>query len=207
MDKDLQQIHNKIIDISYKYKASHISSCLTASNILREIYTKKKRDDAMILSSGHAFLALAAVLEWKYGYNAEELFLKHGTHPKRDISDRVYFSTGSLGTGICASLGFALADRTKDVYCLISDGECAEGSVWESLNFAREAKLDNLKVYVNMNGYTAYSEIDEIALGKRLMAFYDKINLRFTGVPYECLQGLQGHYKVLTEAEYNEIRY
>ena len=49
--------------------------------------------------------------------------MKHGTHPHRDLEDKIYCSTGSLGMGIGIAVGMALADRSKNVYCLISDGE------------------------------------------------------------------------------------
>ena len=62
------------------------------------------------------------------------------------------------------------------MFIVISDGECYEGSVWEALHFAEEAKLDNLKIYVNANGYAAYREVDIENLEQRLKSFNSNIH-------------------------------
>ena len=203
MNEDLKKIHKRIIDISYRNKASHISSCLTASNI---IYNIKQENDLFILSSGHAFLGLACVLEWKYGFDAEDLFLRHGTHPKRNIKDKVFFSTGSLGHGICASVGFALSNRNRDVYCLCSDGECGEPNIFSALKLVRNFKLNNFKVYFNINGFSAYDQIDYPYLSNILTTIWNQSNIRFTNLQdFPILDGIQGHYKVLSENEYKKL--
>lgn len=202
----MNALKNRILEISYKNKSSHISSCLTAVDIIDDIYKIKKSNEPFILSSGHAFLGLAVVLEAKGIANAEELIEKHGVHPTRDIENDIWYTTGSLGCGITAACGFALADRTRNVYCLISDGECAESDVFSSLQFAKNNKLDNLHVYVNINGYSAYSKIDVDDLIARLKVFWDKINICLTdndSIPF--LGGLNGHYKVLSQEEYTTL--
>ena len=73
--------------------------------------------------------ALYVVLEKYFGIDAEELLEKHGHHPHRDELNKLHCSTGSLGQGITVAVGRAIANPNRDVYCLISDGECAEGSV------------------------------------------------------------------------------
>ena len=85
------------------------------------------------------------------GKNAEELFIKHGGHPHRDEKNGIYCSTGSLGLGITVAVGRALANKNRKVYVLISDGESAEGSVWEALRFIKESNLSNIEIYVNVN--------------------------------------------------------
>ncbi len=202
----MNPLKNRILDISFARRLSHISSCLTAVDIIAEIYDKRKPDDPFILSCGHAFLALAVVLDSKGLANAEDLVDRHGVHPTRDMANGVWYTTGSLGCGITAACGFALADKTRDVYCLISDGECAEADVFSSLNFAREQGLNNLHVYVNINGYSAYAKLDAEHLIARLLVTWDKVNIRRTdndSIPF--LGGLDGHYKVLTEAEYRML--
>src|SRR5581483_1841765 len=129
----LSKLERRIIDIAYEKKLSHLSSCLTVLNLIDSIYKVKKEKDIFVLSNGHAALALYCVLEKVYFKNAEALFDKHGVHPNRDLDDKIYCSTGSLGSGITLAVGMALADRTRDVYVIMSDGECAEGSVWEAL--------------------------------------------------------------------------
>src|SRR3990167_1749428 len=65
----------------------------------------------------------------------------------------------------------ALADRSKKVFCMISDGECAEGSIWESLRIASQLELENLIILVNTNGWGAYDPINLADLIKRIRAF------------------------------------
>lgn len=203
----------RILEISYKHKLSHIGSCLTILPILIEIFEAKFDDDIFILSCGHAGLAYYAILEQLHEeVDAEDLFLKSGIHPERGMLDKEYFdfTTGSLGMGIGAAVGFALADRERDVYCVISDGELAEGVVYESLNFIKKHKLNNLKVYVNANGYGAYDSIDLYGLYNledRVKVLCPQVKFRRTskelvtfGVSY--LNGLNGHYDTLDKGHY-----
>ncbi len=202
MNKELKR---KIVEISYKHKLSHLGSCLSAVDIIADIYQEKRPDEKFILSEGHAGLALYVVLE-KHGIAwAERLLEEHGIHPSRDEKNGLYCSTGSLGQGLPIAVGMAMADRHKNVYCLISDGECAEGSVWEALRIAEEQQLRNLKVYVNMNGWSAYDPIDTTRLTRRLKDFELDIRIYNTRLPeMTLLWGLAAHYIVLSEDLYKE---
>src|SRR3990167_4248160 len=108
----------KILDISKKLGLSHIGSSLTALPIIEEIYKIKKPDEKFVLSNGHAHLAHLVVRE-KY----EEIKIDkiHDIHC--NFKDGCDVSTGSLGQGLPIAVGMALADRSRNVYCLISDGE------------------------------------------------------------------------------------
>jgi len=192
----MNQLHNRIIEISKKHHLSHLGSNLTAVDIIDEIYQLKGEDDPFILSSGHAGLALYTVLEKYYGFDAEKLYLKHGTHPHQDMEDKIYCSTGSLGMGIGVAVGMALADRTKNVYCLISDGEAFEGSVYEAANVIRKYKVSNLKVYCNWNGYSAYDSVHDWMLAN-ICTIFPEINIRHTNVEDYGLIGLSAHYITL----------
>ena len=141
-------------------------------------------EDIFILSSGHSSLALFVVLEDKFGFDAQELYEKHGTHPKLDEKHHIYCSTGSLGMGITVAVGRALANRDRNVYVLITDGESNEGSVWESLRFAHDHKLDNLKIHCNANGWSAYDSMDIDYLEKRLLAFYPDVVVNIETHPF-----------------------
>ena len=144
-----------------------------------------------------------AVLEKYEGKNAEELFIKHGGHPHRCIEDGIHCSTGSLGLGITVAVGKAIANKNKKVYVLISDGECAEGSIWESLRFIQENNINNIKIYVNVNGYAAYDKVDSKYLVDRLQTFLPNINIEYTTVnQYPFLRGLNAHYHVMSEEDY-----
>ena len=196
-------LKKRILEIAYKHKLGHLGSYLSAAGIVDEIYENKDPNDIFILSSGHAALALYAALEKYEGKNAEELFLKHGGHPHRDEENGIYCSTGSLGLGITVAVGRALANKNRRVHVLISDGESAEGSVWEALRFIKESNLSNIEVYVNVNGYAAYDKVDIKYLVDRLKVFLPTINIRYTSVnQYPFLRGLNAHYHVMSEEDY-----
>jgi transketolase len=199
-------LKKRILDIAYKYKLSHLGSYLSSVDIIDEIYQKKKSDDIFILSSGHAALALYAILEKYEGRDAEFLFNKHGGHPHRDEDNGIYCSTGSLGLGITIAVGRALANPKRKVYVLLSDGECAEGSVWEALRFIHDQNIKNIEVYVNINGYAAYDKINIEYLTNRLNSFLPNINIRYTSVnQYPFLKGINAHYHVMSEEDYKSI--
>ena len=89
---------------------------------------------------------------------------------------------------------------------MISDGECAEGSIWEALRFIHTAQLSNLHVYVNINGMTAYEYINIPYLTERLKSFLPGINLRISSPRnFEFAQGLLTHYYVIKPEDYNSL--
>lgn len=196
-NKDLKR---RIIEISYKHNLSHLGSCLTAVDIIKEIYDQKKPNEPFILSAGHAGLAQYVVLEAMGGRNAEDIFLHHGVHPDRCGDCGIVCSTGSLGQGLPIAVGMAMGNRSKDVYCLISDGECAEGSIWESFRVINEHKLDNLKVYLNLNGWAAYKKFDEFSDFPVYPHFLNVIGTTVEQLPF--LKGQDAHYYVMKEEDY-----
>jgi transketolase len=197
---------DRIIEISYKKRLSHIGSSITTYPILEKIYTEKNKDDIVILSAGHAGIAQYVALEKFCNYNAEELFNTHGLHPHRDINRGIHVSSGSLGSAILVAVGMAFGNNTRNVYCVISDGECGEGSVWEALSFAHLNNLTNLKIYVNINGYSAYDTIDINYLEKKLLSFLPSIIICKTFHPnIEFMEGLKAHYYVLNEEDKTKL--
>tara|TARA_R110002110_G_scaffold26606_5_gene97585 strand:+ start:1019 stop:1675 length:657 start_codon:yes stop_codon:yes gene_type:complete len=199
----VEDLKERVLDIAFKHNLSHLGSYFSALGIIDEIYSEMEEDDIFILSCGHAAVALYVVLEKYHGKNAEKLFEKHGGHPHRDEKNEIYCSTGSLGLGLPVAVGRALADPNRNVYCLISDGESAEGSIWEALRFSHEQKIENLKIYCNINGYAAYEKVDTKYLTDRLNAFNPGINLRYTSVEqFPFLRGLNAHYHVMSEGDY-----
>lgn len=201
------ELAKRIIDISYQEKLSHLSSTLSALPIIEEIYEKKKEDEVFVLSNGHAGLALYVVLEKYYGIDPVELLHKHGIHPNRDITNHLYCSTGSLGSGLPIAVGHALARPDKKVYCLISDGECAEGSIWESLRFINDCPVDNIEVYVNINGQGAYDMIDPGELVSRLVTFLSRVEMRISEpLKWPFAEDLLTHYYVLKPEDYEQFK-
>jgi transketolase len=200
----MEPILNRILDIAHKHKLSHLGSYFSSVSIIDKIFKVKNKEDIFILSAGHSAVALYAVLEDVYGIDAEKLFLKHGGHPHRDEENKIYCSTGSLGLGLTVAVGRAMANNSRAVHCLISDGECAEGSIWEALRFIQEQQISNLFVYVNMNGYAAYDTINAKYLSDRLYAFLPAIRISYTNVEYfPFLRGLNAHYHVMTDEDYD----
>lgn len=192
----------RILDISKRLGLSHISSCLSVLPILEEIYEETPSIDRIylnrvILSGAHSHLA-HLILQEEYGYipidwDIEEL-IKKDIHCNRASGCNV--SGGSLGHGIGIGIGMALADSTTPVYVVTTDGALGEGSEWEALNLAREMELKNLKIIVNMNGYSATKQIDKDTLTTRLLAFYPDIDIRYT-YNTEEFDGIFGHYKTI----------
>ena len=99
----------------------------------------------------------------------------------------------------------ALANKDRKVHVLLSDGECAEGSVWESLRFIKDNHLDNIEIYVNANGYAAYDSVDVGYLEKRLKSFLPSINVvRTKGDVFPFLRGLNAHYHIMSKEDYEQ---
>lgn len=191
----MSTIHERINQISQKHGLSHLGSCHTAVDIIDAIYQIKKPDEPFVLSCGHAGLALYVVLEKHSGgtLDAEYLYLKHGTHPNRDMGDGIPVSTGSLGWGLAIALGMAMADRSKTVHCLISDGEAFEGTIWEVSNVMRRYKVTNLAVHMNYNGWAAYHAVDDRFIS-RVQMLMPGMLVHTTKLERYGLKGQEAHY-------------
>lgn len=200
-----RSLKRRIIEISYINRLSHLGSCLTAVDIIYEIFQQKKPEEKFILSSGHAGLALYVVLEAMGGRNAEEIFKHHGVHPDRCKECGLDCSTGSLGQGLPIAVGMALADRQKNVYCLISDGEATEGSIYEALSVAFTQKLDNLKIFENNNGWAAYHSTPIIGAAPFTYhgpPFVKQVLTNSDQLPF--LHGQDAHYLTMNEQQYQQ---
>ena len=152
--------------------SGHPGGSLSAADILTYLYfaemkvdpadPDRKERDRFVLSKGHAAPALYAVLAEKGYFPVEELLSlrKLGSmlqgHPDRKHIPGVDMSTGSLGQGISAAVGMALANHidgsTGRVYALLGDGELQEGLVWEAAMAASHYGLDDLTAFVDWNG-------------------------------------------------------
>lgn len=203
---------NRLLELTFKHNLSHLSSCLTTFPIVYEIYSRKEKDDIVILSNGHAGLAQYICMEAFDQCDAEQLLVKHGIHPTKD--DHIFCSTGSLGLGLPIAIGAALANTSRTVHCIISDGECCEGSIWESLYFLNKNNIVNLKIYVNANGISAYSFVDVKNLKKIIKSFQVK-NIKFIDTsnilkdhPTLGRLGIESHYiKIKDKQQLEEFKY
>lgn len=166
-----KQTRLRILELSYHSNFSHIGSCLSAVDLIDSVYKTKKPKEKFILSNGHAGIALYVILEKNKLIKNKQTTTKLNIHPDRNPNLGIYCSSGSLGHGLPIALGMALAEKKENVYCMISDGECAEGSIWETLRLVSEKKVNNLKIILNSNGWGAYDPIDTNRLIKRLKGF------------------------------------
>ncbi len=223
-----KKLRIRILELSYQSNLSHLGSCLSSVDLIEAVYKTKKKDEKFILSNGHAGIAWYAVLE-KYGYlKNPKIIKKLNIHPDRNMKHDIHVSTGSLGQGLPIALGMALANRSENIYCMISDGECTEGSIWEALRVGWEKKVLNLKIIVNANGWSAYNTVDLPYLLRRIKAFGYKIQkvdghdskkileslkkshdenptllFAYTSVEqFTFLKGQDAHYYILSKVDY-----
>ena len=198
-------LKKRLLKLLYEHKEEHVGSCFSCIDIIDDIFARKKLEDIFVLSNGHAAYALYCILEKYLGVDADKLVEKHLGHPNYDPANGIYCSTGSLGQGITIAAGAAVASPHKKVYVTITDGECAEGSVWEALRFIHDRNLNNIEVHVNANGYACYDPVDVDYLEKRCKAFLPSINFHRTKVgQLSFLRGIEAHYMKMTAEEYEQ---
>lgn len=179
----------------FNAKSGHPGGSFSAADIYTYLYYKVLNvnpadpdmpdRDRFVLSKGHCCPTLYAVLALKGYFSLEELpkLRKVGAmlqgHPDMKSTPGIDMSSGSLGQGISAACGMALAGKIDNknykVYTLLGDGECEEGQVWEALMFAANKKLDNLCVIIDSNGLQIDGPVEEVGglepLDKKLEAF------------------------------------
>lgn len=202
----LNKLERRIIDLSFKNRLTHVSSCLNVVNALAEIYSARKQDEPVVLGAGHASLALYITLESHGLCDAQEMIEKHGVHASRDMANGVWCSNGALGQAETVACGMALADRGRTVWLVTSDGACAEGAVWEAFNLAAKLRLMNLRVKIIANGLGAYGSIDISRLGEQLIASLYPVPfvIHKPVMPFAWLEGLNGHYLQISDAQHAE---
>jgi transketolase len=157
-------IRRKVLEMAVSAGKGHLGGTLSCVEILVALYYQiMKPEDKFILSKGHAAAALYCILADKGFFPIEELdtFCKDGSrlegHPNIRIPG-VLANSGSLGHGLSIGAGMALANvldnKKGNVYVLLSDGDCYEGSTWEAAQFAAHHRLRNLIAIVDRNGQT-----------------------------------------------------
>lgn len=184
----------------------HLGSAFATLPTLHEIYSNLDPTEKIVLSNGHAAAALYVELERYFQKDSSALFAEMGDHPHRNESWGIHCSSGSLGMGITVAVGLALAERERIVHCIISDGECAEGSTWEALRFAKANKLRNLNIYVIANGWAGYDSIDITELESQLEVFKSEVIIkREDNFPFDR-QGLSAHYMQMDDELYRKAK-
>lgn len=185
-DDELRKVANEvrkgIVVGTHAAKSGHPGGSLSAADILTYLYFEEmnidpkdpaKADrDRLVLSKGHAAPGLYAVLAARGYFPKEDLeTLRHiGSHlqghPNMNDTPGVDMSTGSLGQGVSAAVGMALASKVWNdgyrVFAILGDGEIEEGQVWEAAMFAGNHQLDNLCLVVDHNGLQIDGSIEEV---------------------------------------------
>ena len=151
----------KILELSQKVSALHLGgtfSCVEIMDCIFNILMKKDEKDYFIMSKGHGSILQYVILNFQgivsnkslSNYSKSDGHL--GVHP--EIKNKgINASTGSLGHGLAMSAGFALSNRKKLVYTVLSDGELQEGSTWEAAMVISNLKLNNIVMVVDNNDF------------------------------------------------------
>lgn len=184
--QDFSSARKRLLQMHFESGVGHIGGNLSALDAMLVVFHEfLGRDDAFILSKGHAAGALYTTLWSTGGLTGTELktFHRDNTllpgHPPAGGIPGIPFATGSLGHGLSLAAGTALGMRFKQsdarVFCLTSDGEWQEGSTWEALIFACHHRLNNLTVLVDHNNLQGFGSTAEVAsmspLWERLKGF------------------------------------
>ncbi len=195
LQKTANEVRKGIVTAVHGAKAGHPGGSLSAADIFTYLYfeemnvdpkdPRKADRDRFVLSKGHTAPGLYSALANRGYFPVEDLpTLRHlGSylqgHPCMQETPGVDMSSGSLGQGISAAVGMALAakmdNKTYRTYTLLGDGEIQEGQVWEAAMFAGHRKLDNLVVIVDNNGLQIDGKIDDVCspypIDKKFEAF------------------------------------
>ena len=182
LQKMAVEVRKGIVSSVHSAKAGHPGGSLSAADIFTYLYfeemnidpkdPKKEDRDRFVLSKGHTAQGLYSALANRGYFPVEDLLTLRHTgsylqgHPDMKHIPGVDMSSGSLGQGLSAACGMALAGKMKQqdyrVYALCGDGEIEEGQIWEAAMFAGFRKLDNLCVIVDNNNLQIDGPIDEV---------------------------------------------
>ena len=185
LEKKAKKLRQKTFLTFIKKGEAHLGGSFSMIEALIALYEiVMKENDKFILSKAHASIPFCLLLIEK-GLNP-----KISTHLEIDIKNGINCTTGSLGHGLPIGTGMALARKQKNekgkIYVMISDGECQEGTTWESLLIAAKHKLDNLVVLIDYNKIQALTTLEE---GLPLNNLYSK----FISFNWNCIDVKNGH--------------
>jgi transketolase len=192
----------RILEISQQVQALHIGSAYSCTELVEAIYFGlMRRDeqgnslDRFIMSKGHGCMIQYAILEYLGVLSREDMDLyckaggRLGCHPDYG-NPGIEASTGALGHGLAMALGMAynmkVTSSGGDVYCVMSDGELQEGSVWEATLMTSSLGVDNLIAFVDNNDFQSLGRTSETH-----PTFYPVVD-KFLAFGWECVE-IDGH--------------
>ena len=154
------KLRQDTLEMFQKKKEAHLGGSFSMIEMIVSLYSKIiKKKDKFILSKAHASFPLCILLREK------GLKPKITTHLEIDEKNGIYCTTGSLGHGLPIAAGMAFANKIlkkkEKIYVLISDGECQEGTTWETFLVSAKHKLDNLIILIDYNKIQALSKLDD----------------------------------------------
>lgn len=195
---DANKLRKDILNTSFKAGACHMGSSLSCVEIMLEIDEKMKENDLFLFSKASGVATYYCLLADK-GYFPKEKtaeYLKNYPLPSKEVPGVIH-SFGSLGHGLSVAAGLALGDRTRDVYVLLSDGECQEGSTYEAVLFAGQHNLTNLYVYIDDNKLQAGGMVSDI------LSLFNAFNFMETTLPNcKIVETIKGKGVDFMENEY-----
>jgi transketolase len=219
IEEQNKKIKINILDAAYAAGAnsSHLGGALSLVDILGVLfysvmnYTKQNyRDplrDRFILSKGHGCLVYYSVLcnlgiiskEQLLEFEKNDSFLPG--HPVKNLNYGIEFSTGSLGMGLSLGIGVALAlkkmnKKSTNVYIVIGDGECNEGSIWEAAMSATHFELNNLVVILDNNFYQQTGFNNEIMNTESLKKKFESFNWNAIEIDGHNLQEIYNSFLI-----------
>lgn len=207
MEEKKRQIKKDILIASYEAQACHIGSALSCVDILVDLLYNMSENDVFLFGKASGVLAYYAILADQGKFPKEKLteYIKNYPLPSTEVPGVIH-PMGSVGHALSVACGIALGDRNKDVYVLLSDGDCMEGSTYEAVLFASQHQLDNLHVIVDDNGLVALGRTDDILSLEHAYQFMEDSLMNFERVMTTKGDGVDfmehdytWHYKNLTK--------
>tara|TARA_B100001093_G_scaffold300021_1_gene286083 strand:+ start:2921 stop:3733 length:813 start_codon:yes stop_codon:yes gene_type:complete len=182
LEKIAAEIRGQVVQLSHQARTPHLGSSLSFVDLLVSLYweflnitpenAESQNRDRFILSKGHGITTLYAVLA-KRGFFDKKLYKDFAEpnsplpeHPSPKCVPGIEAATGSLGHGLSIALGMALSAKIQGLdyktVCLLSDGECNEGSTWEAAMMAPTHELNNLIAIIDFNKWQATGRSAEV---------------------------------------------
>lgn len=204
METKLTQIKKDILRASYKAKACHIGSALSAADILVPLlYEDIDEGDVFIFGKASGVAAYYSILSDQGMFPIEDVadYLKQYPLPSTEVPG-IYHSFGAVGHALSVAAGAAFASPDKTFHVLLSDGDLHEGATYEAALFIRQHNIKNLHVYVDDNKLVACGKTDDILkidydfYHKNIPNFYREMTTKGSGVSF-MENDYTWHYKNL----------